>query len=202
MLPKEITLCCLLSICPLPFYHGELIESRVRSQQPVQGEGQVPCQEEWEKPAYGRLAYIAAELQPGRMGTRLCWHDTGCGAGSCPTPFISADSNLGGTASTFQAQPRCIVLFRSLAMSCAGRRLTSQREKMMAPLPEQFLDLVCQAVVYSVVLAQQGGCEVVLRPPQTASAPKKCKHGHRGDLMLTAPDISRVSESKPGTSLY
>lgn len=39
VLPQEITLCCLLSICPLPFHHGELIESRVRSQQPVQGEG-------------------------------------------------------------------------------------------------------------------------------------------------------------------
>lgn len=37
--PQDKTLCCLLSICPLPFHHGELIESRVSSQQLVQGEG-------------------------------------------------------------------------------------------------------------------------------------------------------------------
>lgn len=47
-------------------------------------------------------------------------------------------------------------------MSCAGRRLTPPRQKVMAPLPEQLLDLVCQAVVYSVALAQQGGSERAL----------------------------------------
>lgn len=47
-------------------------------------------------------------------------------------------------------------------MSCAGRRLTPRRQKVMPPLPEQLLGLVCQAVVYSVALAQQGGSEQAL----------------------------------------
>lgn len=68
------------------------------------------------------------------MGTCLCWHDTGCGAGSYPTLSVSAASNLGGTASTFRAKPGCTVLLKNLAMSCAGRRLTPQRQKMMALL--------------------------------------------------------------------
>lgn len=106
-------------------------------------------------PDCGSSACIAAELELGWMGTHLCWHDTGCGAGSYPTVSISADSNLG-------AKPGCTVLLRSLAMSCAGRQLIPERQKMMAPLPEQLLDLVCQAVVYSVVLAQQGGSERAL----------------------------------------
>lgn len=51
----------------------------------------VPRQEEWKKTAHDSSVRIAAELQLGWMGTRLCWHDTGCGAGSHPTPSISAD---------------------------------------------------------------------------------------------------------------
>lgn len=66
----------------------------------MQGEGWVPCQAEWEKPAYGSSAWTAAELQPGQPGTWLCGHDAGCGAGSCPTPSKSADPNLRGTAGT------------------------------------------------------------------------------------------------------
>lgn len=48
-------------------------------------------------------------------------------------------------------------------MSCAGRRLTLGKQKVMAFLPDQLLDLVCQAAAYSVALAQQRGCEQVLR---------------------------------------
>lgn len=76
----------------------------------------VPCQEEWEKPAHDSSECIAAELQLGWMGTHLCWHHTGCGAGSHLTPSMSADSNLGGTARTFRAKLGYLVLLRSLAV--------------------------------------------------------------------------------------
>lgn len=95
----------------------------------MQGEGWVPCQEEWEKPAYRSSARTAAELQPGRLGARLCWHDAGCGAGSCPTPSKSADPNLGRRASTSRTKPVRTALLWSLAVSCAGRRLTPGKKR-------------------------------------------------------------------------
>lgn len=137
--------------------------SKVKNQQAVQGAGWVPCQEEWEKPAHGSLAQTAAKWQPGRLGTHLCWHDTGCGAGSSPNPCKSADPNLGGAAGTPQTELRFTVLFQSLVVSCAGRQLTPGKQKMKAFLPDQLLDLVCQAAVYSGVLAQQRRCEQVPR---------------------------------------
>ena len=121
------------------------------------------CQEEWEKPAYCSSARTAAELQPGQLGTCLCRHDAGCAASRCPTPSKSADPNLGGTAGTSRAEPGCTALLWSLAVSCTGRRLTPGKQKMMAFLPDQLLDLVCRAAVYSVALAQQRGCERVPR---------------------------------------
>lgn len=55
------------------------------------------------------------------------------------------------------------MLFQSLVVSCAGRQLTPGKQKMKAFLPDQLLDLVCQAAVYSGVLAQQRRCEQVPR---------------------------------------
>ena len=125
----------------------------------MQGEEWVPRQEEWEKPAYGSSARAAAEPQPGRLGTRLCRHDAGRGAGSCPTASPSADPNLGGTAGTSRAEPGRTALLWSPAVSCAGRWLTPAKQKVTAFLPGQLPDLVCQASVYVVVLARQSGCK-------------------------------------------